>query len=444
MTALHPVLLDQLNRAVQPVGESPVTTPRDARLPNVPNKVHAVIGMRRAGKTTYLKQLQAERRRALPPERAIYLSFEDERLAVLGVEQLSLLLEEYYRRYPELRNREDVYWYLDEVQLVEGWERFVRRVSDSERVKFVVSGSSAKMLSREVHTSLRGRSMETVIRPFSFRETLRYRAEEPLHEPNEWTPAQRSLIEERFARYLRSGGFPEAQGLEASVRVRLLQGYVSDVLFRDVIERYEVGQVAALSWLVRFLLRNPAGKMSVRKLNDDLRSQGLAVSRDTVATLLEYVIDAFLVELVSVDSESERERNRNPRVVYPVDTGLIQAFDTSGRENRGRTLETAVHNEVARRGMEVGYYRSSEGYEVDFLAREYEGSSELIQVCADLSSKDTFAREVRALTTAGREHRHARLTLLVMNRDSAAGVEVPGVRVLPAYEWMLASPDRPM
>lgn len=436
---LHPVLLDQLNRAVKPTAQATQWTPRDARLPEVPGKVHAVIGMRRAGKTTFLKQLQAERRRELPPERAIYLSFEDERLATLDTEQLSLLLEEYYRRYPDLRDLETVAWYLDEIQLVEGWERFVRRVSDSERVEFVVSGSSAKMLSREVHTSLRGRSLETVIRPFSFREALRYRNEEPLQAPSEWTPAQRSKVEERFTRYLRGGGFPEAQGLEARTRISLLQGYVDDVLFRDVVERHGVSQVAALRWLVRFVLRNPAGKTSVRKLNDDLRSQGHSVSRDTAAGLLGHVVDAFLLDLVPLATESQRQQDSNPRVVYPVDTGLIQAFDASGRWNSGHALETAVHNELARRRLDVGYYKSSDGHEVDFLARDYEGNDELIQVCADASAAATLERELRGLRAAAQDHPQARRTLLVMNRDSVGAVEEPGVRVLPAYEWMLAA-----
>ena len=149
--ALHPVLNEKLNTAVLPIPQ-PQATRRDAVLPGVPGKVHAVIGMRRAGKTTFLRQLQAEWRNSIPPERVVYLSFDDDRLADLPMEQLSLLLEEYYRRYPELRGREAVHWLLDEVQLVNGWERFVRRVLDTERVEIVVSGSSAKMLSREVHT----------------------------------------------------------------------------------------------------------------------------------------------------------------------------------------------------------------------------------------------------------------------------------------------------
>src|SRR6185436_5687278 len=308
---LHPVLLQKLNSALEPV-ESPPATRRDARLPEVPGKVHAVIGMRRAGKTTFLRQLQTARREGLPPERAVFVSFDDDRLAEVGVDQLALLLEEYYRRFPELRGRETVYWYLDEIQLVEGWERFVRRVMDSEQVEIVVSGSSARMLSREVHSSLRGRGMETVIRPFSFREFLRHRGEEPGRDAMRWTAAERSLVEKRFHEYLLEGGFPETQGLAFSLRIELLQGYVDTVLFRDVVERYGVSQVAALRWLVRQCLRNPAGSFSVHRLHQDLKSQGHGVAKDAVHAMLGHLLDAFLLSSVPLATESERQRNSNP------------------------------------------------------------------------------------------------------------------------------------
>jgi len=186
--SLHPVLREKLNMALAPApGWS--STRRDARLPPLPGKVHAVIGMRRAGKTTFLRQLLDERRERLPPERSLYVSFDDDRLAGIAVDQLAFLLEEYYRRYPDLRGVETVHWLFDEIQLVSGWERFVRRVLDTEKVEIAVSGSSARMLSREVHTSLRGRGIETVIRPFSFREFLRHRGEEPAREARRWTRA---------------------------------------------------------------------------------------------------------------------------------------------------------------------------------------------------------------------------------------------------------------
>jgi predicted AAA+ superfamily ATPase len=439
---LHPVLTEKLNAALAPA-PPPSFTRRDAHLPAVPGKIHAVIGMRRAGKTTFLRQLLAERRVELPPERVLYLSFDDDRLAGLAADQLALLLEEYYRRYPEVRGRATVHWLLDEIQLMPGWERFVRRVLDSERVEMAVSGSSARMLSREVHTSLRGRGMETVIRPFSFREFLRHRGEEPERDARRWTAAERSLVEKRFREYLVEGGFPEAQGLPPTLRIELLQGYVNTVLFRDVVERYGVSQVAALRWLVRQSLRNPAGSFSAHRLHLDLRAQGHGVAKDAVHAMLGHLLDAFLLSAVPLATDSERRRNSNPRKLYPVDPGLIGAFDASGRSNVGRALETVVLNELERRKTEVGYVKTEGGLEVDFLVRDLGGGEELVQVCADPSAAETLTREMRALKAAASEHPRAAQRLIVLDRDQALGVTSPGVLVQPAYEWLLAKVPHP-
>jgi hypothetical protein len=436
--SLQPVLAEKLNAALQPA-DPPSITRRDARLPPVPGKVYAVIGMRRSGKTTFLRQLLAEQRASVPPEAAIYLSFDDDRLAGLDVAQLGFLLEEYYRRYPEQRGRASAIWYLDEIQLVPEWERFIRRVIDSEKVQFVVSGSSAKMLSREVHTSLRGRAMATVIRPFSFREFLRHRDEEPETEPLRWTASMRSAIERRFREYLTEGGFPEAQGIPAASRIELLQGYVDTVLFRDVVERHGISQVTALRWLVRQCLRNPGGSFSMHRLHQDLKSQGLGVAKDTVHAFFDHLVDAFLLSAVPIASESERQRNSNPRKVYPADPGLIKAFDASGRANAGHALETVVLNELDRRGADISYVKAGDGVEVDFLARHPTEGEELIQVCVDPTEPSTLARELRALEAAGVHHPHAIQRLLVLDRDMLARVPAlpDSVHAEPVYEWLL-------
>lgn len=434
--ALHPILVEKLNSAIA-VFEPPKFTPRDARLPAIEGKVHAVIGMRRTGKTTFLSQLQTERRKTLPPERAVYVSFDDDRLMDLPVGQLNLLLEEYYRRFPELRGKETVYWYLDEIQLVGDWERFVRRVLDTECVEITVSGSSARLLSRELHTSLRGRSVETIIRPFSFREFLRHRGEEPKKETALLTATERSLIEKRFHEYLHEGGFPEVQGLSTNLRIELLQSYVNTVLFRDVLERYHITQVAALRWLVRQCLRNPAGMMSIHRFYQDLKSQGRSVSKDVLHTMFGYLTDAFLISAVPLSADSERKRNSNPRKIYPIDSALIDAFDIGGRTNEGHALETIVLGELERCRAEVGYIKTRSGYEVDFHARFLDGKEELIQVCADLSSDETREREVRALAEAAREHPHAQKRLLLLEREQVVHLQLPGVVVQTVYEWLL-------
>ena len=436
--SLHPVLAEKLSAALAP--NVPETqTRRDTLLPPVPNKVHAVIGMRRAGKSTFLRQLLDERRAASPPECSLYLSFDDDRLADLDLAQLGFLLEEYYRRHPARRGRDTVYWFLDEIQLVPGWERFVRRVLDTEKVAIVVSGSSARMLSREVHTSLRGRGLPTIVQPFSFREFLRHRGEEPAKAPRRWTAAERSLVEKRFREFMVEGGFPEAQGLSAVLRIDLLQSYVDAVLFRDVVERHGVSQVAALRWVVRQCLRKPAGKLSVHRLHQDLKAQGHGVAKDAMHAMLGHLVDAFLLSAVPLATDSERQRNSNPRKLYPADPGFIRAFDASGRANLGHALETIVLNELERRGREIGYVKTAEGLEVDFLARHPAADEELVQVCADPSAPETLSRELRALSEAAKDHPRAIRRLLVLDRDAVARVRAPGVAVRPAYEWLLAA-----
>lgn len=436
-------LQEKLSDALLPLAPAALTR-RDATLPAVPGKAHAVIGMRRAGKTCFLRQLLAQRREHGPAERSIYLSFDDDRLAGIDASQLDALLEEYFRRHPEIRRRGRAAWFLDEIQLVDGWDRFVRRVLDTESIDIVVSGSSARMLSREIHSSLRGRAMATVIAPFSFREALRHRGEEPSARADRLPAAVRSAVEKRLREYLVVGGFPEAQGagrrpLDRATRIALLQGYVDTVLFRDVIERHAVSQVAALRWIIRHALRNPCGSFSAGRLHADLRSQGHSVAKDTVHALLDYLTDAFVIAAVPVATESERRRNTNPRKLYPADPGLIDAFDASGRANTGHALETAIFNELARRGAEVAYVKTADGLEVDFLARHPDGRQELIQVCADASDSATWQRETRALDAAHGEHPRAERIVVVLDTVAARGLNHPKTRVLPAHQWLLAA-----
>ncbi|RMH07785.1 MAG: ATP-binding protein [Nitrospirae bacterium] len=434
--ALHPVLQEKLAAGLEPVSLEGLTR-RDVALPAIRNKVHTVLGMRRVGKTTFLQQVQQEQQKILAPERAVYLSFDDDRLADLPLAQLDALVEEYYRSFPQFRGRQVVWWFFDEIQVVSGWERFIRRLMDTEKVTVVVSGSSARLLSREVHTSLRGRGFETIIRPFSFREFLRHRGEESSKHPSRLSAGERSLMEKRLQEYLEVGGFPEAQGLGVRLQVQLLQSYVDTLLLRDVVERYQVSQIAALRWIARMCLRNPAGLLSAHGLYRDLKSQGHAVSKDTVHALLEYLVDAFLVTTVPLATESERRRNANPRKVYPADPGLIRAFDSSGRANLGHALETAVLNELERRGAEIGYVKTDEGFEVDFHARVPGEKDLLIQVCADISAPEVREREFRALHAAASTYRRAERMLLVLTHEEAQQVWQEGIRVVPAYQWFL-------
>jgi predicted AAA+ superfamily ATPase len=163
------------------------------------------------------------------------------------------------------------------------------------------------------------------------------------------------------------------------------------------------------------------------------------VARDLVHALLGHLTDAFLLTAVLLATDSERKRNSNPRKVYPADPGLIRAFDASARAHVGHALETAVLNELERRGAEVGYVKTDEGLEVDFLVRYPADGEELVQVCADASAEAALARELRALAAAAKEHPRAGRRLLVLDRDSVPRLDTPGLPVQPAYEWLLAA-----
>ena len=422
----------------------PALTARDVWLPAVVNKAVAVIGMRRAGKTSLLWRIVDERLKlGAAREALVYFSFEDERLAGMTALDLQLVIEEYYKLYPERRDRERTTFLLDEIQLVDGWEMFARRILDSEAVELFVSGSSAKLLSREIASSMRGRAMEAIVTPFSFREMLRHHAALPAKASPRLTKAERSALRQMLDRYMTYGGFPELQALSFAGRSRerleLLKTYVDVVLLRDVIERHNVSQPQVLRWLVQQLLGNTAGGFSINKFFNELKSRGVAVGKERLHEYLAHLEDSFLVTSICIATDSERRRQVNPRKIYPVDTGLMALFDAGDKPNTGHALETIVLHECLRRGTQVAYVRTASGYEVDFLATRYDGSQTLIQVCADLHDAATLEREVRALQEARLEHPKARCLLITLEqavRESA----IEGIAVVQAMDWLLEVP----
>ena len=416
----------------------PAHTRRDVHLPGIKGKVMAVIGMRRSGKTTFLWQCLADRLAAGTPRDALlYFNFEDERLAEMTAHELQLVVEEYFSLHPEHRDSQRVTFLLDEIQEVPGWETFVRRLLDTEKVELFLSGSSARLLSREVASSMRGRAMEVLVHPFSLREMLRHRGAEPMSPWADLPKASRSTLDKHFRAYLAEGGFPESQGVAARDRASLLRTYVDVAILRDVIERHNVTNPAALRWLQRHLLGNPAGTFSVQKFFDTLKSQGLPVGKNTLHDYLAHLEDAFLVRTVSLHTASERQRMVNPRKAYPIDPGLISLYERTGRVNLGHALETAVFLELERRGCEADYVRTRAGGEVDFFARNPEGDAILIQVCTDVSDPATFEREVRALAAAATEYREATPLLLTFDTLPPRLPLPKPLRWQPAIAWLL-------
>lgn len=419
----------------------PELTRRDQAVPEVAGKAFVVIGMRRAGKTTFLHQHRADLiARGRSPERLLYFNLEDERLGSMAAEQLRLIPETHARLHPEPAD-EPVTLFLDEIQTIPGWETFARRMLDTPGYELLLSGSSAKLLSREIATSMRGRGWELAIHPFSFREFLRHHGREIPADPLRLTSKRAAAMDHHFARYLETGGFPEAQGLSLAERRHLLQGYVDVLLLRDVIERHEVANVTALRWMVRRLLGSPAGQFSVTRFASELKSQGIAAGRETLYELLEHLQDSFLLQAVPIATDSEKRRQVNPRKAYPVDPGLIPVFDRSAKANTGHALEVAVFNELQRRGAEVTYVKTPRDFEVDFLARHAAGGESLLQVSASVDQPETLDREVRALQDAAPRYPQAEQLLLTAESRLPFPETPSPIRVLPAWQWMLAAPS---
>jgi predicted AAA+ superfamily ATPase len=408
---------------------------RDAPLPSLPGKVDAVVGVRRSGKTYYLYQEMGRLfASGIARERVLYVNFEDERLLPMAAEELARIPEALYRLRPDLRD-ETVWFFLDEVQNVPGWERFVRRLLDGGHARIAVTGSSSKLLAREVATTLRGRSLSTEILPFSFREALRHEGVEP---PDRRRPSSklRSLLDNRLGAHLRCGGFPEVQRLDDDLRGRVLQEYVDVAVFRDVVERHGVSNTPALRRMVRHLLTAPGCFFSVHKFYNSLRSQGLRISKDSLYAYLEHLSDAYLVLAVPIHAASERARMVNPPKVYPVDPGLAEAFSPLAGADEGRRLENAVYLELRRRGFQVEYLKTRGGWEVDFFATPRAGRSLLFQAALTLRDPAVREREIRALREAmGGETREA--VIVTRNEDEEIRVPEGTIHAVPAWAWLL-------
>jgi hypothetical protein len=440
VTTAHPLSRDTLRvKLAEAVAQPPrALIRRDIRLPSIPGKPLAVIGVRRAGKTSFLQQQRADRiAEGRPPESQLLIGLEDERLVGMTAMDLGWMIAEHERDFPTLRQSRLLTVYLDEVQLVEGWESLVHRLAETREVELFVSGSSAKLLSREVATASRGRLLEVLVHPFGFREVLRHGGQEPTEPWQHVGPADRAKLHRALRDYLQVGGFPEAQGVEVRDRARLLAGYVDTMVLRDVIERHRVSNVTALRALQRHLLANPGGHFTVQKFYNALRSQGVPVGKDTLHDYLAHLQDAFLVRVLEMHSTSERQRMVNPRKPYPIDPGLIPLYERPGREQRGRALETAVLLELERREYSVTWLRVGDDLEVDFLATRPGDPPLLVQVAMDTTEDATWDREVRSLEIAAREHPDAEAWLVTQDPTPPLRPLAGSLQWMAATEWLL-------
>ncbi len=377
-------------------GELPDPIPREAHLPFFPQKVNSVIGIRRAGKTWFCFQKIRELcRQGIPPEYILYINFEDERLLPFSTRNLALLLRVYQDLYPDTVGKR-CYFFLDEIQNVPGWELFVRRISEQEHVQVTLTGSSAKLLSKEIASSLRGRSFPVEVFPLSFREFLRFNKVEITH-PLRIDSRLRARLANLFKEYMKVGGFPEIQAYSDLDRLYMLQEYCRSIIFRDIVERYAVSNILALKQIIGYMLQNSATLFSVNKLFRHLKSLGIKVDKNFVYQAVDYLQDVYFAFLVPKFVFSEKARQINPSKLYLIDQALVLSHLKAPSPDLGRLLENIIFLELRRHPFALEYYRSKK-VEVDFLVRELlSGRRVALQVCLSLKKEKTVKREFSAL-----------------------------------------------
>lgn len=375
---------------------------RDFIFPVMPGKMNVAIGMRRVGKTTcilqQIKQLLQEQNVELT--QILYLNLEDDRLQPCSQDKLRSLIEGFYALYPENHDRQ-CYLFFDEIQTADDWQVLLRRILDTKKAQIYLSGSSAKLLSKEIHTSLRGRALASEIWPYSFIEFLR--AKEISFDSTLLGQKQRDTLQHHLQNYLNIGGFPEVTAVPTEHRRELLQNYVDVVIMRDIVERYGITNITLLKYLIKTLLKNTATGFAVNKFYNDLKSQGLSGAKNTLHDYLQYIEDAYLSFSIPLYSESIRKSQTNPRKIYAIDPGLAKAYSFGLNQNLGHLFETMVYLDLRRQGCEIYYYLTEDRYEVDFFAIDKLGQAMLYQVVWDMSDPKTMRREERALTQAMQE-----------------------------------------
>ncbi|WP_297065482.1 ATP-binding protein [Thermococcus sp.] len=387
------------------------------------NKVVTFAGCRRTGKTYLMFQLINELAKTAEKESIFYINFEDERLEK-GIETLTELIPTIEELYGK-KNR--LYLFLDEIQNVENWDSWVRRVNDSRRdVRLFLSGSSSKLSSREIPTSLRGRAITFEVFPLSFREFLKFK-EFKIPERLELSGEKPELLN-LLREYVLYGGFPEVV-LTGDVRIKrmLVRDYFNTIIALDVVERYGIRNPEELRAFIRLLLNSEYSSLS--KLERTMRSLGYSISKATLSNYLRYLQECYFAFPVEVYSPKVKLRIQHPKKVYFVDSSFLTFLSIKFSENFGRLMENTVFIELLRRGKEVNY-ALGDNWEVDFALPEEET---LIQVSYDLSNPETVNRELKALKKAKKLFRWKKAALITWDTEKI----VDGIEIVPLWRFLL-------
>lgn len=425
----------------------------DLPKPKQHNLIYSIVGVRRCGKTFFLYQLMDRlMREGVPRDRIFHFTLDDERVMPFSERTLSDLLDAYYKLVPEAV--EGCYLFLDEIQEAPCWTNFVRRISEQRKVTIVLTGSSSKLLSKDIPTHLRGRSLSKEIWPLGFDEYCDFRG--VVHEGVESLTAEAAgRLEVAFFEYLQVGGFPAVQNMLPLDRVQLLQGYAAEIVTKDVLERFETTSIRVAERFARNALRSTGLKFSVNNQLKDIRAAGMSASNEKLYALLDDLEDAHLVFRVNDYTLSIRENPRSSSKVYSVDPGLALAVAPASHLDVGQRLETAVFVELKRRfGADrtnvIATYSAVDCPEVDFIVGDVAlgDQHQLLQVAVRTGAEaglglspdrlpKKYKSEIGNLETAMKRSGLDTGAVITLSEEAEFPVSSGTVRLVPAWKWFL-------
>lgn len=400
---------------------------RDIDFPLSSNKIVAFIGVRRSGKTHLMYHTIKRLRKTMPAKNIVYLNFEDDRIFPLNLPDLSLFSEAYYELFPSKKS-EKVIFFFDEIQVVDNWEKFVRRLYDTENCQIFISGSSSKLLSSEIATSLRGRTLTFEVFPLSFKEYLQFNNVKI----NIYSSKSKSQIINYFEKYLQYGGFPELIFGNIRFARQTLQEYIDLIIYKDLIERYKITNHYLMRYLVKYCFTNISTLLSFNKLFNDLKSQGIKLSKNTLYNYMQYLEDAYAVFSMPIYSRSIAEQSKNPKKIYSVDIGFKTAISLN--KDIGHKFENIVFLQLRRATKEIFYWKSKQ--EIDFIYLQNK-QLKLINVAYDLSNQNTLKREINGLLEGMKKTNTAKAFLINNEKEETVIKEDKIIHIIPLWKWLL-------
>ncbi|TRZ53472.1 ATP-binding protein [bacterium] len=404
--------------------------PRELLLPDDPKRIITVIGARRVGKTylflSHIKKLRSK----IQASKLLYVNFENDKLFPFTLEKAQQLIETYYEIYPSHKS-EKVYFFFDEIQNIPEWHLFIRRLYDTENCNLFLTGSSSRLLSKEIATSLRGRTITYELFPLSFREYIQWLG---LKIVKNYSSKHKAELINAFHRYLGSSALPELiNESDFTIQQAVLHEYINMVVYKDLIERHGLTQHTLIKLFIRFLTVNISNHISVNKLFNDFKSQGLQLSKNSLYEFLIYLEDSYIFYNTSVFSKNLREQQRNPKKIYVVDIGLKLLMDY--QVDKGRLLENLIFLQLRRKYHEIYYLKGAK--EVDFCYYS-EGALKLINVSFSISDKETYEREINGLLEAMNRMSVSESTLIIGDGNR---INLPlnncRIKIVPAWQWLL-------